>query len=181
MKKVELKNNKDLKEKEAQRDALKAEIDSDSKAIEAAKVRGVNTQLDQECTKRDKIKTKRDQALGTLRAERETIQGLEDELKESKYANAEATHRKHLIKKMVLERAQKDIRLYRIALDSAVMTFHRKKMELINKYMKFYWKKIYKGNDIDCIEIKTDNDDAATEKTVKVDMSKIQRKSYNYR
>lgn len=63
-----------------------------------------------------------------------------------------------------------DLERYATAMEWATMTYHRKQMERVNAFAREYWRKIYQGNDIDYIEIKTD-DIEQTEK----------RRNYNYR
>lgn len=171
-----------VKVKEQKRDHVIAAIEEDRRAIDDSKVHGVSAQLTEEWKKKQEIQKKVNRSKGSMNEIQESIRVLREELSVPKYSNSEVNHRRSLVKKTVLERAAKDVRLYRIALDTAVMTFHRKKMETINKYLKLYWKKIYKGNDIDYIEIRTENDVAAAERdSVVLDMSKSQRKNYNYR
>ncbi len=54
-------------------------------------------------------------------------------------------------------------------LSSAIMKYHSKKMEDINKIIKELWQKTYKGNDIQTIEIRADAEAAKG------------NRSYNYR
>jgi DNA repair protein RAD50 len=65
----------------------------------------------------------------------------------------------------------KDLERYFKALDAALMKFHTMKITEINDSIRDLWSKVYKGNDIDRIEIKSDPDDGE-------DASK---RSYNYR
>lgn len=51
------------------------------------------------------------------------------------------------------------------------MEFHHHKMKEINKQLEEFWKLTYKGNDIDCIQIKSDQDKASNSRL----------RSYNYR
>lgn len=50
------------------------------------------------------------------------------------------------------------------------MKYHTTQMEKVNSFIREYWRKIYQGNDIDYIEIKTD-EVTGTEK----------RRNYSYR
>ena len=52
------------------------------------------------------------------------------------------------------------------ALEKALLHFHSTKMADINKIIKELWQKTYRGQDIDCIQIKADTDGS---------------RSYNYR
>lgn len=52
--------------------------------------------------------------------------------------------------------AAEDLNKYYKALDTAIMRFHSDKMRIINGIIRELWRTTYKGNDIDYIEIKTD-------------------------
>lgn len=54
---------------------------------------------------------------------------------------------------------------YSKALDSAIVKFHTLKMEEINKLIKELWSATYQGNDIDTIEIRSEKNSVANEKT----------------
>ena len=41
-------------------------------------------------------------------------------------------------------------------MDWAMIYFHKERMKLINSIVRDLWRQIYRGNDIDTIEIKTD-------------------------
>ncbi len=68
--------------------------------------------------------------------------------------------------------AVKDLQRYYTALDRALMKYHQHKMQEINAAIASLWQTVYKGNDIDCIAIRSDVEDEA-EGTGK--------RSYNYR
>lgn len=56
----------------------------------------------------------------------------------------------------VTVKAIEDLKIYEKAMDWAMMHFHKERMKMINEIVRELWKTIYKGNDIDYIEIKTD-------------------------
>ena len=58
------------------------------------------------------------------------------------------------------------------ALDAGLMQYHHIKMIEINRQLADFWKMTYKGNDIQCIEIKSDPEKAT---------SSSRLRSYNYR
>ena len=102
------------------------------------------------------------------------ISDLDQELKEERLATAAEKYRKTLVQKCAEEKVIKDLNTYYIALDWAIMRYHKEKMKRINQTMKLLWRQTYRGNDIDSIEIKTDDGDVANSGADK-------RKSYNYR
>ena len=46
---------------------------------------------------------------------------------------------------------------YYIALDWAIMRFHQERMRVINRNIRELWRATYRGNDIDYIEIDTED------------------------
>lgn len=58
------------------------------------------------------------------------------------------------------------------SLEQALMKYHHEKMKEINKTLSDYWKIVYKGNDIETIEIKSD---------IEKDQQNQRIRSYNYR
>eukprot|EP00898_Chlorokybus_atmophyticus_P003192 jgi/Chlat1/3874/Chrsp26S04017 len=67
-----------------------------------------------------------------------------------------------------LERAIRDLDKYYSALDKALLSYHSNKMVEINKIIHELWQQTYRGQDIESIAIRSDNDNAA-------------QRSYNYR
>ena len=89
------------------------------------------------------------------------------------YADAEPKYCEKLIEIKTTELANQDLEKYYKALDRAIMRYHGLKLEEINKIVKEYWIKTYKGNDIDTIEIIAEEEEGSgAAKT---------RRSYNYR
>lgn len=69
-----------------------------------------------------------------------------------------------------------DIEKYYKALDRAIMNYHMMKMGEINKIIKNLWRQVYRGADIDFIEIRSEEEaSASAEEQIK------QRRAYNYR
>lgn len=101
-----------------------------------------------------------------------TIQELKAELKDRKYRDAKAKYKKSIIEEAVVSATIDDLNKYRAVLEKSLLKYHQEKMDQINKTIKQLWNDIYKGNDIDYIMIKTD-EEAAT--------SSDKKRSYNYR
>jgi DNA repair protein RAD50 len=51
-----------------------------------------------------------------------------------------------------------DLNRYYVAMDWAVMNFHKERMRNINAIIRDLWRRVYTGNDIDTIEIKAEAD-----------------------
>jgi DNA repair protein RAD50 len=75
----------------------------------------------------------------------------------------------------VLELCVNDIDKYYKALDRAVMNYHLLKMNEINKTIKQLWRQVYRGNDIDYIEIRSEEEGLNENQEIKT------RRVYNYR
>ncbi|KAJ8028558.1 DNA repair protein RAD50 [Holothuria leucospilota] len=115
----------------------------------------------------------RNQADGRQSVLKEEVKKIETELNSEKYRTAEEKFTDVMIKLKTLEVTNKDLDKYSKALDTAIMKYHKLKMEEINKIIKEYWRMTYKGNDIDYIEIRSEADTSVSSTTT--------RKSYNYR
>ncbi|NWV41536.1 RAD50 protein, partial [Grantiella picta] len=112
-------------------------------------------------------------ALGRQRGFEEEIVRFRKELRDPQFKDADEKYRDMMIVMRTTELVNKDLDLYYKALDKAIMTFHSMKMEEINKIIRDLWRSIYRGQDIEYIEIRSDVDEnvSATDK----------RRNYNYR
>jgi DNA repair protein RAD50 len=54
------------------------------------------------------------------------------------------------------------LHIYYLALNQSVIVFHKERMEEVNRIIRELWVSIYKGSDIDYIEIKTESDEKQT-------------------
>ncbi|XP_077984137.1 DNA repair protein RAD50.L-like [Glandiceps talaboti] len=93
------------------------------------------------------------------------------ELNSDMYRDAELKHRDKMIKLRTTQLANSDLDKYHKALDRAIMKYHAMKMEEINKIIRELWRNTYRGNDIDAIEIRSDEEGA----------SSSTRRTYHYR
>lgn len=112
-------------------------------------------------------------ALGRQHGFEEEIVRFRKELREPQFKDAEEKYRDMLIVMRTTELVNKDLDLYYKALDKAIMTFHSIKMEEINKIIRDLWRSIYRGQDIEYIEIRSDVDENVT--------ATDKRRNYNYR
>eukprot|EP01132_Coremiostelium_polycephalum_P007433 gene7433-9135_t len=83
------------------------------------------------------------------------------ELSKAIYKNVDESHKDLLIKLCTSESVFKDLEKYYTALDKALMKYHTLKMEEINRSIKEIWQTTYRGNDIDTIEIRSEETSAA--------------------
>lgn len=122
----------------------------------------------------EKISGDRQLLKGQMTELKNRIKAAEDETNEPRYRNAKANHLKECYKEKVLKAMIADMTKYRGALEKSLLKFHADKMKEINHTIRELWTRIYKGNDIDYIMIKTDEEDT---KAVGSD----KKRSYNYR
>lgn len=155
------------------------------KLFQSTQNRGVTAERKEISSKHYVLSAKMHKLEGARNEMAIVINDLKKELNEKPFVNAEQEYTEKLVKKTVYEKAQKDVRRYKTALDNAIMQFHSKRMTMINTILSDYWRRIYKGNDIDSIQIRTENANLnpipGDKNRVKVDTGTKSRKNYNYR
>ncbi|CAH8517904.1 unnamed protein product [Schistosoma turkestanicum] len=92
-----------------------------------------------------------------------------------KYSNADNEYRDMMYQLKTSELACSDLERYYKALDRAIMSYHAVKMADLNKIIRELWRSTYRGNDIDYIEICSEEDTAAALNACRT------RRTYNYR
>merc|ERR1719184_307896 len=113
--------------------------------------------------------------MGGQQAEVErSIREMERELNSSKLKDAASRFKSMNVSVNLRNKVASDLNKYYIALDYAIMKYHREKMKVVNKIIRELWLQVYRGNDIDYIEIKTDDDG-------NVQAGADKRKTYSYR
>ncbi|XP_048587511.1 DNA repair protein RAD50 isoform X2 [Nematostella vectensis] len=127
---------------------------------------GLQTQLDD-------LRKERAHHEGRQKGFEEEIRRFQKDLRSEMYGNAEEKHRQKVIDMKTTKMASGDLEKYYKALNRAIMKYHSIKMAEINKIIKEYWINTYKGNDIDTIEIRSEDEDGSG-------ASKA-RRTYNYR
>jgi len=102
-----------------------------------------------------------------------TIEDVRTELDQDKLKNAEENYRKKTVELELRKHVSNDLSKYYSALEWSIMRFHRERMDQINKIIRELWRATYKGNDIEYIEVKTEDADSLT------GADRV-RKKYNY-
>lgn len=123
--------------------------------------------------KQQKIVEERQTIRGQAKESEDRIASAFKEINEPRYKNANANFLKECYKEAVLKAMLDDLHKYRAALERSLMKFHGDKMSQINQTIRELWNNIYRGNDIDYIMIKTDEDESKAVSDKK--------RSYNYR
>lgn len=107
--------------------------------------------------------------LGKLEELKSNLTRLNTEKHHDNYTNISKRYSKLKLEYILSLETTKQIENYYEALDQALLKYHGKRMEEINKLINYYWGMTYKGNDIKWIEIRSD-------------FEKIGRsRNYNYR
>ncbi|KAJ8971927.1 hypothetical protein NQ314_000476 [Rhamnusium bicolor] len=100
------------------------------------------------------------------------IEEIEDELEKPQNKNAYNNYKKQYYELRVQQIVIQDLSNYVNILERSVLQFHRERMVQINRTIRELWRNIYRGNDIDYIEIQTD------ESTIG---GPNKRRTYNYK
>ncbi|KAG0229404.1 DNA repair protein rad50 [Actinomortierella wolfii] len=127
-----------------------------------------NRQLNRLNTKQSDLSAERAGLKGELRQLESQKRAYEHEL-ETDYKDVGQKYLDSLIKLKTIEIANSDLEKYSKALQSAIVAYHTMKMEEINRLIKELWTSTYQGNDIDWIEIRSDQEGLRANQT------------YNYR
>lgn len=56
------------------------------------------------------------------------------------------------------DQSAEDLNKYYVALDNSLVAYHQERMLQINRVIHKLWRRIYTGNDIDSIKIKTEQE-----------------------
>merc|ERR1712150_242453 len=120
------------------------------------------------------LERQKSKLIGRLGELDNTIEELESELNDDKYRLAEERYKRKSIEARCRYHVINDLNKYYIALDWSIMRFHQERMRVINRIIRELWRSTYRGNDIDYIEIETDDGTDAMSGADK-------RKNVNYR
>ncbi|XP_045467537.1 DNA repair protein RAD50 [Harmonia axyridis] len=100
-----------------------------------------------------------------------TIEDMEKELDLPENKNSEKLYKEKFYELKLMEKLVSDLRIYIKALHHSVLEFHKERMVQINFRIRELWRNIYKGNDIDYIEIQTKESSTTS----------LTRKTYDYK
>ncbi|XP_005102891.1 DNA repair protein RAD50 [Aplysia californica] len=125
----------------------------------------------------DKMREDLHRATGRQQGFKDQIKATKKELNSDICKDADKKYRDMVIQNRTLEIANGDLQKYYKAMDLAIMRYHHTKMEEINVIVRELWKNTYMGNDIETIEVRSEDDDAATSGSATIKT----RRNYNYR
>lgn len=104
----------------------------------------------------EKIVMDRTRLDGQMEEKKIIIENIREETNKPKYRDSVRNYKMAYYKCIVLKKTVEDLTTYCEALEKAITTFHRDKMDKINSVIRNLWRTIYKGNDIDHIQIITE-------------------------
>lgn len=168
----DLLDNRELKQLQTEQLALQQQLDTLTRDLGDHDFSSVKREREGLVAQSDALQMERSECVGQMGELRARVRSLRAELAQPRYQDAVRTYLRAYYDSVVLRKMVKDLRTYRVALEWALMNFHTEKMEKINLLVKGLWHKIYRGNDIDYIQIRTDE-----MKVQNVD----KRRSYDYR
>ncbi|CAH2048564.1 unnamed protein product, partial [Iphiclides podalirius] len=145
------------------------------------KMSGVNMDMIAEkeplMSKHDEVFKEKLQTEGLLRGHKDRLKQCKAELRKAMSEGIEKLYREKYYDLHVIKAVEKDIKDYSVALEKCLMEFHKEKMENINLIIREMWRKIYRGNDIDYIEIKTEGNASVDSDRRKYDYRVVQCKN----
>ncbi len=133
---------------------------------------GLQRDLQRYNQKRDKMLQELHKCEGRLEVLNKQAIDIKSKLNSRTYKDVEERHLRKTIEFETTELAVKDLDSYYTGLDQAIQTFHTRKIKEINKIIRELWQLIYKGQDIDLIELESGVDAETTNRATR---------SYNYR
>ncbi|XP_073838783.1 DNA repair protein rad50 [Musca autumnalis] len=169
----DLKDNRDLKILQQKSEELNAKYESLAEEFSKLDFSSVAKEKKELNAKREKITVRKGELLGQSGEIKHQIRKLEKELSAPKYRNSLMNYKRTYYEVEVTRKVANDLGQHRVALEWALMQFHTEKMQEINRLIREYWRLIYRGNDIDYIQIQTEEGKDAS--------SMDKRRNYNYR
>eukprot|EP00761_Pharyngomonas_kirbyi_P001037 gb/GECH01001038.1/.p1 GENE.gb/GECH01001038.1/~~gb/GECH01001038.1/.p1 ORF type:complete len:1307 (+),score=500.08 gb/GECH01001038.1/:1-3921(+) len=118
-------------------------------------------ELERQKEKRNELSNQRSEFIGVRDTIADRINHSKKELQSETYRDIDQRHKSAMIKVKTTEMAVQDLTSYHTALSKALMKFHSIKMAEINAIIKELWQKTYRGQDIDSIEIRADQEGAS--------------------
>ncbi|XP_023303627.2 DNA repair protein RAD50 [Lucilia cuprina] len=170
----DFKDNRELKILEEKLKDLNVKFEALMEELGKLDFSNVSKEKSELTKKRDKITVRKGELLGQRGEVKHQITKLERELAEPKYRDSLVNYRRIYYEVQLTRKVANDLGQHRVALEWALMQFHTEKMQEINRLIREYWRLIYRGNDIDYIQIQTEE---GKESASPMD----RRRSYNYR
>ncbi|KAJ8935126.1 hypothetical protein NQ318_015781 [Aromia moschata] len=165
-------DNQTLREKKKLEMALNKEIEQLQKRIGDYNYKTLYEEKQNLQRKIDSIQREINVLTGQRQEIEKVLRENEEDLERPQNKNAYNNYKKQYYELRVQELAIKDLSTYVVVLERSVLQFHKERMVQINRIIRELWRSIYRGNDIDYIEIQTDE-------SMTTGASK--RRTYNYK
>lgn len=153
----ELKDNLELRNKQKEVEELKKEIESLNKQIGGYNAKSVVEDKRRVIGQIDSITREISEKNGEKRQLKEKVDEIQSKLNLKEHREAATQHRKKFYQCKMKQRTLSDMENYTSALENSLLKFHKQKMRHINMSIRDLWRNIYKGNDIDYIEIQAED------------------------
>ncbi|GBP22396.1 DNA repair protein RAD50 [Eumeta japonica] len=127
--------------------------------------------------KQTKMFREKSQLEGQLSELKKRLKQIEMEVMEPRNKDIDKKYKEKYYDLKVTKALDKDIKDFAVMMDKCLMEFHKEKMENINLIIRELWSRIYRGNDIDYIEIKTEGGMSADSERRKYDYRVVQSKN----
>lgn len=165
-------DNKELKMLESEEHELKELLDEQLKNYGEMDFESIQREKKVLKEKEETISRKRSERIGQKNELLSQKSILEKELNKPDFKNAVKNHLQAIYEVTVLKKLIADLGQYRMALESALLKYHSEKMNKINRLIRELWRSIYRGNDIDYVQIQTNEMKNSSADT---------KRSYDYR
>ena len=166
-------DNIDLRATRKERDDVSSKYDKAKAALGASGETGKNVERDLQKaqSERQRYVSEKDKLIGNLDIYTQQSDNLRRKLNSENYRDIDKRYARKSIELQTTEMAVTDLKSYYDALDQSLQNFHSLKIKEINKIIRELWQTIYKGTDIEMIELESGQDAAQGKAT----------RSYNYR
>lgn len=149
-------NNLELKNVQYEIKIIENELKTLEQQAQVEDIDRINTEKDSVTKEYNCLKTKRDVTNGQITQLKVTIENLQSDLDRPEYRDSQYNYHVAEYELIVQEKAVKELELACSKIEKVMSEFHKDKMKKINRLIREYWENIYKGNDIEYIQIKTD-------------------------
>lgn len=170
-------DNKELKTLQAEETDLQTLLDDLVSNIGDLDFKSISREKALLQSNQDKITQKRSKLSGQMGEMKAQLEKFEMELNKPDYKNAVRNYRHMFYEYVVLKKISSDLSQYCAALEKTLLKYHTEKMQKINRVIRELWRSIYRGNDIDYIQIKTDEKDHGSDKRRSYDYCVVQSKN----
>lgn len=148
-------DNKELKTLESEEQELQALLDEQLKNFGEMDFESIQREKKVLKEKDEKINRKSSECIGQKSLLVSQKSSLEAELNKPEYKDAVKNHLQAIYEVTVLKKLIADLGHYRMGLEKALLKYHAEKMDKINRLIRELWRSIYRGNDIDYVQIQT--------------------------